>query len=103
MHCISFVDSPSRHALIIPVAVHLFISTATSFVGALLALNAINFDAPITLVFGVTLVFNIFVFGIVEIMYMPGHLRSDDRILGSEMKEVEEGKKIVLWCVPCLF
>jgi hypothetical protein len=55
------------------------------------------------LVFGVTLVFNIFVFGIVEIMYMPGHLRSDDRILGSEMKEVEEGRKIVLWCVPCVF
>ncbi|KAF7369498.1 hypothetical protein MVEN_00279600 [Mycena venus] len=89
---------------IMQVAVHLLISTATSFLVALLVLTAASFHAPMTLVLGVTVIFNLIVFGIMEIIGLLGHgcstegsLENAPFVTDYDLKEAEEGMRLVAW------
>ncbi|KAJ6476450.1 hypothetical protein C8R47DRAFT_1323581 [Mycena vitilis] len=98
-HCL-----PSR---ILQVAVHLLVSTATTFLAALIVLNFIDLHTPLPVVLVVTLVCNAGVLTAIEIICLlrhcapgPTELNTPQRLdWDSELKEAEEGRRValVLW------
>jgi hypothetical protein len=88
------------------VAVHLLVSTSTSFLATLIVLKFICLHAPLHLVLEVTLIFNLVIFGIIEVIcLLRQRTRSAELCLESQKFEAysdtpekqEEGRRLVLW------
>ncbi|KAJ6529660.1 hypothetical protein B0H19DRAFT_1192998 [Mycena capillaripes] len=90
---------------IMQLVVHLLISTSTSFLAAVAVLKCLDFHGALTVVLGATLIFNVVVLAMIEIIYLLRHytrsaepsLLDQRSELDDKLKCAEEGRRLVLW------